>query len=522
MSEFSNQNDPQTPVLLRMTGIHKVFPGVHALKGVDFDVRQGEVHALVGENGAGKSTLMHILAGVHPQDRGEISFNGQDNVRFADEREAQQAGIGIVYQERSLVTMLNVAENIFAARQPVNKLGLINRRSMFAESRKILKQLQMEDIDPGMLVEDIPPALQQMVEIAKAMSMNARLLIFDEPTAALTETEKNTLFDIIRNLKDHVGVIYISHRLEEIFEICDWVTVLKDGEKRGTFPISEVSKNQLISHMVGREKLKDIIRHEEIDFSKVAPILEVRNFSDKARVKNVNFCVHQGEVLAFAGLAGAGRTELALAIFGASEKTSGEILFEGKPVTIRSPEDAIRLGIGYLPEDRRSSGLFLDMAITQNIASASLGHFGKFFLNNNLMAKVANDFRKTLSIATPDVFRPVQNLSGGNQQKVVISRWLLLNPKVLIVDEPTRGIDVGAKAEVHALLHSLARQGTAVIIISSELPEVLAVADRILVMCEGRLSGELNGLTANEEDILHLASAFDQKDLTGCGETPSR
>jgi len=510
MTDQEVEKSSERPFLLRMTGIHKVFPGVHALKGVDFDVYPGEVHALVGENGAGKSTLMHILAGVHPQDKGEICFEGHENVHFADERKAQLAGVGIVYQERSLVPTLNVAENIFAARQPVNRFGLIERRKMFAAAREILGRLNM-DIDPSMLVEDIPPALQQMVEIAKVMSMDARLLIFDEPTAALTESEKNTLFEIICALKDHVGIVYISHRLEEIFEICDRVTVLKDGEKRGTFAVKDVNKNQLISLMVGREKLTDMLRHADTDMSSVAPILEVQNISDKTRVRDVSFIVRPGEVLAFAGLAGAGRTELALAIFGAAEKTAGKVIFNGQPVEIRSPEDAIRLGIGYLPEDRRSSGLFLEMAINQNIASASLKHFGSFFLNDGKMVQVANDFREKLSIATPDVFRPVQNLSGGNQQKVVLSRWLLLDPKVLIVDEPTRGIDVGAKAEVHALLHSLARQGTAVIIISSELPEVLAVADRILVMCDGRLSGEVNGHTATEEEILHLASAFDKK-----------
>jgi ABC-type sugar transport system ATPase subunit len=494
-------------LLLQMTDIHKRFPGVHALKGVDFDVRQGEIHALVGENGAGKSTLMHILAGVHPQDQGDVSFNGRDDIHFASEREAQEAGIGIVYQERSLVPTLNVAENVFAARQPINGVGMIDRGMLYRDTQAILDRLQVR-ARPTDLVEDISPALQQMIEIAKAISMDAKLLIFDEPTAALTETEKNTLFDVMRSLKDHVGIIYISHRLEEIFEICDRVTVLKDGEKRGTFCVEDVTKDRLISLMVGREGVRASTRHLDAQTNQTAPIFEVRNLRDKGRVRGVSFAVRAGEILAIAGLAGAGRTETALAIFGGAPRASGEILVDGKPVEIRSPEDAIRLGIGYLPEDRRSAGLFLEMAVTQNIASAKLREFGNFFLSNRKMERVAKGYVEKLSIATPDVFRPVQNLSGGNQQKVVISRWLLVNPRILIVDEPTRGIDVGAKAEVHALLQQLADQGAAVIMISSELPEVLAVADRILVMCDGRVSGELDGRTASEEDVLHLASAF--------------
>jgi ABC-type sugar transport system ATPase subunit len=492
-----------------MTGIHKIFPGVHALKGVDFEVRLGEVHALVGENGAGKSTLMHILAGVHPQDKGAITFNGQTHVRFENEHQARQAGVGIVYQERSLVPTLSVAENIFAGRQPINALGLVNRRKLHRDARQILERLAL-DVDPASSVENISPAEQQMVEIAKAISTDAKLLIFDEPTAALTETEEKALFNLINTLKSHVGIIYISHRLEEIFKVCDQVTVLKDGESKGTYPVREVGRDQLISLMVGRARLKDIKKDRGVDLAQTPPILEVRHLSDGNRVKDVSFSVRPGEILAFAGLAGAGRTETALALFGDSVQKSGEILFEGKPVKINSPQDAIRIGIGYLPEDRRSAGLFLEMAITNNIASANLKRFGNFFLSNRVMFDVANDFRTKLSIATPDVYRPVQNLSGGNQQKVVISRWLLVNPKVLVVDEPTRGVDVGAKAEVHSLLQDLASQGTAVIIISSELPEVLAVADRITVLCDGRVSGELPGEGATEEAILHLASAFDQ------------
>jgi ribose transport system ATP-binding protein len=481
----------ENPPLLAMRGIHKRFPGVHALKGVNLEVQRGEVHALVGENGAGKSTLMHLLAGVYQPDEGRIDFDGREDIRIADEHAAQKLGIAIVFQERSLFNELKVAENIFAARQPINRWGRINRRELFKRTRALLEQVSL-DVSPDTFVSDLSPAQQQMVEIAKALSLDAKLIIFDEPTAALTETETCALFGVIESLKRRdVGIVYISHRLEEIFEIADRVTVLRDGEQQGTFAISESSPEHLISRMVGRELARCRVGGESL--AEGAAVLEVRN------VAGVSFTARAGEVLAFAGLAGAGRTEMALALFGA-RKESGEIRINGKPVRIDSPADAIVAGIGYMPEDRKEAGLFLEMTVAHNVVGARLEHFRE-------QDSISGESRERLRIACRSVRQPVQNLSGGNQQKVVLAKWLLVNSKVLIVDEPTRGVDVGAKAEVHVLLRELARKGTAVIVISSDLPEVLAVADRILVMREGRITGELSFAEATEERILRYAYA---------------
>lgn len=479
--------------LLSVRGIHKRFPGVHALKGVSLDVRAGEVHALVGENGAGKSTLMHLLAGVYQPDDGAIDFNGCDNIQIVDEHSAQKLGIAIVFQERSLFGDLSVAENIFAARQPISRWGHIDRGQLARQTRVLLDRVGLR-LAPETPLHDLSPAKQQMVEIAKALSLDARLIIFDEPTAALTDTETGALFDVIQQLKEQrVGIIYISHRLEEIFEIADRVTVLRDGERQGTFVIAETSPEHLISRMVGRE----LARCRVGDSSPANVALEVRNVSD-ATLHDLSFVARAGEVLVFAGLAGAGRTEMALCLFGARPRLAGEIRIEGKPVRIDSPADAIAAGLGYLPEDRKEAGLFLEMTVAQNVALRA---------SDAEQERVAEEFRHRLRIACRSVRQPVQNLSGGNQQKVVLARWLRLNPKVLIVDEPTRGVDVGAKAEVHLLLRELARNGTAVIVISSDLPEVLAVADRILVMRDGSITGELNFTDATEEQIMRYAYA---------------
>jgi ABC-type sugar transport system ATPase subunit len=496
--------------LLSMRGISKHFGGVHALKRVDLEVRAGEVHALVGENGAGKSTLMHILAGVHQPDEGTISWSGADHVVIPGERAAQQLGIAIVFQERSLFSSLSVAENIFAGRQPASRWGTIDRNSLHRQSVALLQQIGLT-CDPRSPLSELSSAQQQMVEIAKALSLNAKLIIFDEPTAALTETETAALFRVIGDLKRRkVAIIYISHRLEEVFEVADRVTVLKDGTRQGTFPVTEITVDDLITHMVGRE----VSFQRSGDVPPVSDIvLEVRNMCDfslegevKTRLRNISFHARSGEILALAGLSGAGRTELALSIFGARPRESGEIFVEGRKVIIRSPANAIAAGLAYLPEDRKDAGLFLDMTITQNIAAANLESFGSWWLSDKRGESTAEEFRKKLRIASYSVKQPVQDLSGGNQQKVVLAKWLLLGPRVLIVDEPTRGIDVGAKSEVHGLLRELACEGTAVIVISSELPEVLAIADRILVMREGRITAELSGAEATEEQIMRYAS----------------
>jgi ribose transport system ATP-binding protein len=497
--------------LLEIRGVEKRFPGVHALRGVSLDVRRGEVHALVGENGAGKSTLMHILAGVQKPDAGEIVLDGQP-VTIVDENHAQQLGIGIVFQERSLFGMLSVAENIFAHRLPVNRWGVIDRRSLQTQTRVALARLGLEKIDPCAPVDLLSPSAKQMVEIAKALALDAKLMIFDEPTAALAEIETQALFRVIAQLKSQsVGVIYISHRLREIFEIADRVTVLRDGEVRGELPISESSVDDLVTRMVGREIQS---RADEPGLAVKGRIaLEVRGLSNSrltadvlTRLRDISFKVHAGEILGIAGLAGAGRTELALAIFGASPRDSGEILVEDKPISVRSPREAIAAGIGYVSEDRKEAGLFLEMSLADNIAVTRLGHFGAWWMNTSRLNAVAEGHRRRLRIATPDVKKVVCQLSGGNQQKVALSKWLLRDPKVLIMDEPTRGIDVGSKAEVHNLLRELAREGKAVILISSDLAEVLAIADRILVMRAGRISRELTRHEATEEQIMRYAS----------------
>ncbi|MGH9839746.1 MAG: sugar ABC transporter ATP-binding protein [Blastocatellia bacterium] len=503
---------PAGPLLV-LGGIHKSFPGVRALKGVSLEVRAGEVHALVGENGAGKSTLMNILAGVHQPDSGNISFDGQTSVVIGDEKAAQNLGIAIVFQERSLFPELNVAENIFAARQPAGRLGRIDRPRLFADTRALLTQVGLEAVEPQALAGDLAPAEQQMVEVAKALSLNARLIIFDEPTAALTEAETQALFRVIAQLRRRgTGVIYISHRLEEIFQLADRVTVLKDGEWQATFSVAETNAGELVSRMVGRELA---LHQQRGDTVKAAAEvrLEVRNLNDADALKRsrpflreISLSVRAGEIVALAGLAGAGRTELALSLFGARPRAAGEIFISGKQVSIHSPAEAIAAGIGYASEDRKEAGLFPEMTIARNMAAAGLGQFGTWWLDDRRSEQVAEEFRQKLRIASRGPRQIVQTLSGGNQQKVVLARWLLVNPQVLIVDEPTRGIDVGAKTEVHELLFELARRGTAVIVISSDLPEVLAVADRIIVMREGRISGELNGAEATEEKIMRLAS----------------
>lgn len=489
--------------LLSMRGIQKSFPGAYALKGIDLDVQSGEVHALVGENGAGKSTLMHILAGVHRPDSGSIFIDGA-GTEIRNERHALHLGIAMVYQERSLFAQLSVAENIFANRQPANSLGFIRKDRLHRAATELLSAVGL-NISPAARVESLPHAEQQMIEIAKALSIDAKLIIFDEPTAALTLAETRVLFGLIRKLRDKgVAVIYISHRLHEIFEIADRVTILKDGSYQGTFPTAMLSPDEIVSRMVGRD-LADSPPDAHGDGESKPAVIEVRNLC-AARVHDVSFAVSRGEIVGLAGLEGSGRTDLARAIFGMDTILSGEIAIDGVACRIRSPRDAIRCGLGYATEDRRELGLFLDMDITENIVAARLDLFGSWWLDSRKQQGVARDYAAKLRIAAASLGQRTRDLSGGNQQKVVLSRWLLLNPKVLIVNEPTRGIDVGGKAEVHELLRTLAREGKAVIMISSDLPEVLALSHRVLVMRRGRIVAGLPHSEATEEAIVGYAS----------------
>ncbi len=490
--------------VLEASGITKQFPGACALDSVDFSVRRGEVHALVGGNGAGKSTLMHIIAGVMPPDAGTLRLDGQV-VRFRDARQAQAAGIGMVFQEGSLAPPLSVSENVFFARQPVRRFGIIDRDALRRRTRELLDELGSA-IDPACPVESLSPAQRQVVEIAKALSLDARLFIFDEPTSALTSEETNHLFEAIRRLRAHgAGIVYISHRLPEIFDIADRVTVMKDGRNQGVLAAADATPERLISLMAGKTPSAESMPEANERYA-APPVLEVESLSDGSLLRDISINVRAGEVVALAGLAGAGRTELAMAVFGARPKTAGSIRVDGRPCDPRAPRDAIAAGIGYVPEDRKESGLFLDMSIAANVASARLGAFGRLWLRAGRMAEVAAGHCRRLDVSSTQMEQPVVDLSGGNQQKVAIAKWLLSKPRILIADEPTRGIDVAAKFEVHAILRQLAMSGSAVLLISSELPEVLAVADRIYVLHRGRITGELLRSEATEEAILRLAS----------------
>ncbi len=508
MSELTATDEP----LLTLRGIHKRFPGVHALRGVDLDVRCGEVHAVVGENGAGKSTLMQILAGVFPPDAGRIDFDGRQDVVLPDERAAQALGIALVYQERSLFDPMSVAENVFAARQPVTSWGRIDRAVLAARTKALLDEVGLA-VAVYVPLERLSPAQQQLVEVAKALSLEPKLILFDEPTGALTPAETERLFRLIRRLRERkIGVIYISHRLEEVFAIADRVTVLKDGAGQGTFDIRDLTPAALAARMVGREVNPHAPRSDPAP-SGSRRMLEVCNLNDPAnrsglrpRLQDISFHVRAGEIVGLAGLVGAGRTELAMALFGAREGVTGEIRVQGRRVILGSPAAAIAVGIGYLPEERKDDGLFLEMSIEDNIASVASAQFGSWWYSGRRQRAAAEQLCRTLKIVCRGESEPVKNLSGGNQQKVVLARWLLAHPKVLIVDEPTRGIDIGAKVEIHNLLYDLARTGTAILVISSDLPEILAVSDRVLIMREGRITGELTHAEATEAAVMKYAS----------------
>jgi len=490
--------------VLEMREIIKTYPGVTALGGVDFSVMPGEVHALVGENGAGKSTLMKILAGADIKDSGAILINGTE-VHIDTPQEAMRLGVSIIYQEFNLVPYMNAAENIFLGREPASAApGMIDFRKMYADAQAIIDELGVK-LDVRVPVNQLSVAQQQMVEIAKATSRKSRIIAMDEPSATLTDHELENLFTLIKRLKEEgVSIIYISHRLEEIFEIADRVTVFRDGSLVATKPISETDRDDIIKMMVGRE-LKEKIPKVSAKLGDVA--LEVRNLNRAGVLNDISFQVRRGEVLGLAGLVGAGRTEVARAIFGADLIESGQIIVDGKEVSIRSPQDAIKLGIGLVTEDRKALGLVLGMAVRENISLANLGFLSRFgFIKRAKEREVAKKYVADILIKTPSIEQAVQNLSGGNQQKVVLAKWLFTESKILIFDEPTRGIDVGAKTEIYQLMNCLAENGAAIIMISSELPEVLGMSDRILVMHEGSIAGELTREEATQEKIMHLAT----------------
>jgi ribose transport system ATP-binding protein len=491
---------PET--VLDMIEVDKVYPGVHALKKCSLNLKKGEINALVGENGAGKSTLMKILTGIDQRDSGDIIYNGQ-SINYKNPRDSQLAGISMVHQELNLMNHLTAAQNIFIGRE--SKGFFTNESDINKKAEKLFAELKI-NIRPTELVGNLTVGKQQMIEIAKAISHDCNILVLDEPSAALTDKEIDELFTIMRHLKaSGVSMIYISHRMDEIFKISDRVTIMRDGEFVGTLNTAETKMEEIVNKMVGR-----IIYEQPKSKSSVADnapvVLSVKNI-ESAAVKDVSFDLRKGEILGFAGLMGAGRTEVARLIFGADLMTSGEIEVQGKPVKFKSPQDAVNAGIGYLSEDRKRYGLAVGLSVADNCVLACLKDYTKsFLLNGRKIKRITNEYIKKINIKTPSVQMLVKNLSGGNQQKVVIAKWLIKNSDILIFDEPTRGIDVGAKNEIYKIMNQLAKDGKSIIMISSELPEVLRMSDRVVVMCEGKLTKILNIEQCNQETIMKYAT----------------
>lgn len=489
--------------LLKMKGISKFFPGVHALDGVDLEVRPGTVHALMGENGAGKSTLMKVLIGMYQPDGGTIFFDGHD-VTIPDTKTGLGMGISMIHQELSPVPNMTVAENIFLGREPIGAARLVNYRKMNADTAELFKRWEI-NINPKALMRGLSVAQTQMVEIAKAISFDAKLIIMDEPTSAITEREVEHLHRMIRQLqKTGTAIIYITHKMDEVFKIVDYVTVFRDGKLVNTLPAGELNRDKLITLMVGRE-LTNMFPKLEAEIGEV--VLSVKNLHRGTVVKDVSFELHRGEILGFAGLMGAGRTEVLETLFGIYKADSGEVLVKGQPVKVTRPKDAIDAGMALLTEDRKLTGIMGVLSVRDNMIMAALPAYSpNGILQKKRIEADCEAQRTALALKTPSLDQHIQNLSGGNQQKVLISRWLLTLPDILMIDEPTRGIDVGAKSEIHRLMSTLAQQGKAIIMVSSEMPEVLGMSDRVIVMHDGSVSGVVDRADATQEVILQLAT----------------
>lgn len=492
--------------ILQLKGITKEFPGVKALDEMQFLLERGSIHALIGENGAGKSTLMKVLSGVYTPDSGQIILDGEQ-VKIANPIDAERKGVSIVYQELSVFSTTTVSENVFTTRAPKNKLGLIDYRRMFKEVRELLDTYGFTDIDEKATMRNLSVGRQQIIEILRAVKQNAKVLILDEPTSALTERETDVLMEIMRTLnREGVSIIYISHRLEEIFQICDTVTIMRDGQYIKTLEVKDTCKDELVKYMVGR----DVVYQYGAGTNKIGEeLLRVENLSYKDEVKNVSFSLHRGEVLGLAGLEGAGRTELLECLFGIHHPESGRIYLDGKEIRIASPGAAKTNGLAYLTKDRKNKGLYLRMSIADNVLAANVDRFTKKGLMQFRAArKNAMEYREKFQIKTPDVDKKVSQLSGGNQQKVLLSMWISRKPQILLIDEPTRGIDVGTKEAIHHLIRDFAKQGTGVIMVSSDMPELIGASDRIVSMYEGRISGQLKLEQITEERIMAQTSGL--------------
>ena len=487
--------------LLKIESVSKSFPGVKALDNVSFNIRRGAVHALIGENGAGKSTLIKILAGIYKKDSGTITLDGKE-VAFKEPVESRDAGISVVHQELKLADPLTVTENIFLGNLIYNKYGLVDWATMKEKAREMIRNLGI-DIDVDLLVRSLSVAQQQMVEICKAVNQNAKLLIMDEPSAVLMSREQELMFDVIRRLKkEGITFIYISHRLEEIFNLADDVTVLRDGKVIDTVPVSETDKNRLVTMMVGRELANDYPK-EEVEIGDV--VLDVKNINRPGVIENISFNLHEGEIIGFAGLVGSGRTEVMRALLGIDKAQVERITYKGKEVKHKSFMDAIRNGFGMIPEDRKNQGLVQILSVLENTSMVSLHKFvHSGMINHKEMRQATEQYVKEVGVKTPSMETEVQYLSGGNQQKVVVAKWLMEQCSVYILDEPTRGIDIGAKNEIYKLITELVKQKNSVIMVSSEMPELLGMCDRIYVMHEGHLVGELNRDEATQEAIMSL------------------
>jgi ribose transport system ATP-binding protein len=486
-----------------MKGISKSFGPVRVLDGIDFSVVGGEIHALIGENGAGKSTLMKILSGAYSADSGSILIDGEA-VTIRSTREAEALGIAIIHQELNMIPQLSVMDNLFLGREP-NRLGVIERSRMHGESASWLSKVGAGQIDMNRTAATLSIGLQQLVEIAKALSLDARVLVMDEPTASLTEREIGTLFGIMRDLKSRgAGIVYVSHRMEEIFEICDKVSVLRDGHFVGERMVAQTGFDEVVKMMVGRE-LKE--RFPKREFSPGPVRLKVDDLSDEGNITQIHFEVRAGEVLGVAGLIGAGRSEILNTLFGVNRKTSGQVLLDGKPLSIERPADAIAAGIGFVTEDRKSQGLVLGLSLRENVTLVHLEKYARGgIIDRKAEDTAVKELMDELQIRARDAELEVKALSGGNQQKVVFAKWLAEPPKVLLLDEPTRGVDVGGKAEIYHTINRLAAAGTAIVMVSSELPEVLAMSDRILVMREGRQAAIFDGKATTQEQIMTAAT----------------